>query len=207
MRNSFLIVLLLFFIASCHSQTGKNNIDQEAVELNNEAQELVMNAGSSKDSILDAIELYNKAIQIQPDYYAAYWNKYTALDKLGKNKDGLKTLMDLEKAGVKNPLKEAYLKSIIGVLIERQGDSINAQKKYKQADSIYRKVLDTLSKNNPDYWLRQGQRALNLQLLNNSQEVDILLSKMKAEITDSDLVHKAMIQDIATRTRKEILNR
>lgn len=207
MRNAFLFVLLLFFIAACSSQKGKNNIDEEAVELNKEAQDLVINGGSSKDSILEAIELYNKAIQIQPDYYAAYWNKYTALDRLGKHKEGLKTLMDLEKAGIKNPLQEAYLKSIIGVLIERQGDSINAQKKYKQADNIYRQDLDTLSKNNPDYWLRQGQRALNLQLLNDSQKVDNLLSKMKAEITDSDLVHKAMIQDIATRTRKEIIDR
>ncbi len=207
MRNAFLFVLLLFFIAACSSQKGKNNIDEEAVELNKEAQDLVINGGSSKDSILDAIKLYNKAIQIQPDYYAAYWNKYTALDRLGKHKEGLKTLMDLEKAGIKNPLQEAYLKSIIGVLIERQGDSINAQKKYKQADNIYRQDLDTLSKNNLDYWLRQGQRALNLQLLNDSPEVDNLLSKMKAEITDSDLVHKAMIQDIATRTRKEIIDR
>ena len=47
----------------------------------------------------EAIEAYNKAIEINPQYAKAWYNKGNALDELGKHEESLKALDKAKELG------------------------------------------------------------------------------------------------------------
>ena len=135
-------ILTILTSISCgqtENKKEKNQVDERAKELNNRAIELTMTFNN--DSILKAIELFDQATELQPDYYLAHWNKFVFQNQLGQTSEAFETLKKLETIRPNNP----DLKVTAGVLIELNGDSLSARRKFLQADKIYTTILDTLT--------------------------------------------------------------
>lgn len=194
------MLTVLTFI-SC-GQTGnneeKNQVDERAKELNNRGIELTMNFNN--DSILKAIELFDQATALQPDFYLAYWNKFVYQNQLGQKSEAFETLKKLETISPNNP----DLKATAGVFIELSGDSLAARQKFLQADQIYTSILDTLTNKTDPQKMTLMNKAVNLKFLGLEDEGNKILENIKAETNDENL--KEMFETFIRMTRKELID-
>lgn len=199
MKLIFFIWSLFIFLAC--STNEKNIYDSEnkkkAIELNNKGIELASNLNA--DSIEKAIELFNQATQLDPDYYLAYWNKYVYQNQLGKKKDALETLTKLEDLKPNN----ADLKVTAGIFLELNGDSLSARQKFLVAEELYFKTLDTVELNSNTYYSILTNKAVNLKYLGQNDEANKLLIKVKNETNEESL--KEMTTYFISLSRKELL--
>jgi tetratricopeptide (TPR) repeat protein len=199
MRQIFYILAIFTFI-SCGqtgNQSDKISIDEKAKELNNRGVELAMTFDN--DSILKAIELFDRATIIQPDYYLAYWNKFVYQNQLGLSKQAYITLQNLEKLKPENP----DLKVTDGIFLELNGDSLAARKKFIEADKIYKTILDTLTENADPLQTILTNSAVNLKLLGQVNKGDQILKEISRKMTDENF--KQMVDNFATMTRQELI--
>ncbi len=208
--NNLLIIAIstLVLITSCNPTKQKQTIDSTAEKLYTQGTKLLMSAPDDKDTLHKALLLMDSALQIQPDYKGAYWNKLAILRGLGEKKQYLNTLKKLEGLNL-NPIELPYIKDVIGITMERQGmDSIAARKKFMEADSLYQIILDTLTKKSKAFWTIQEQRAINLTLLNKEKQKKELLTRLKGVAKkDSNLLHTRMINALSNQTKKEIIGK
>lgn len=137
---SFIISCLL--LLGCNSKTKRDNCNKQVRQLN----DCAVAIGSLGDTakIMVAIELLNKVIAMKPDFYSAYWNKLAFQYRLGLMDDAFATLKSMERINPENP----DLKTMLGAFLEQnKKDSTRAMIKYKEADLLYKNILDTISPN------------------------------------------------------------
>jgi tetratricopeptide (TPR) repeat protein len=200
MRQVFYILTILTFI-SCGETKKKeeaNQIDKRAIELNDKGIELAMTFDN--DSIKKAIELFDQATKIEPDYYLAYWNKLVFQNHLGQKTEAFKTINKLENIRPNNP----DLKVTKGVLIELNGDSLSARQKFLQADKIYTSILDTLTNKTDPQKMTLMNKAVNLKFLGREDEGNKILEDIKTETKEENL--KEMFETLIRMTRKELID-
>lgn len=137
---SFITSCLL--LLSCNSKSEKDNFNKQVRQLNDSAVAIGSLGDTAK--IMVAIELLNKVIAMKPDYYSAYWNKLAFQYRLGLLDDAFATLKSMEQINPESP----ELKTMIGAFLEQNKKaSIQAMTKYKEADLLYKNILDTISPN------------------------------------------------------------
>lgn len=200
MRQVFYILTILTFI-SCGETKKKgeaNQIDKRAIELNDKGIELAMTFDN--DSIKKAIELFDQATKIEPDYYLAYWNKLVFQNHLGQKTEAFETINKLENIRPNNP----DLKVTTGVLIELNGDSLSARQKFLQADKIYTSILDTLTNKTDPQKMTLMNKAVNLKFLGREDEGNKILEDIKTETKEENL--KEMFETLIRMTRKELID-
>ncbi len=200
MKQVINILTVLTFI-SCgqtKNKKEKNQVDERAKELNNKGIELAMTFNN--DSILKAIELFDLAIELQPDYYLAHWNKFVYQNQLGQKSEAFETLKKLETIRPNNP----DLKATAGVFIELSGDSLTARQKFLHADQIYTIILDTLTNKTDPHKMTLMNKAVNLKFLGREDEGNKILEDIKAETDDENL--KEMFESFIRMTRKELID-
>ena len=199
MKILYYILFLGVFI-SCEKakkENEKTEINKQAFDLNNHGAKLILT--QNNDSILKAIELFNEAIKIQPNYYLAYWNKFTFLNKLGKTETAFETLKQLEKLKPNNP----SIKVVAGIFIEQNKDSLEARNKFLEADKIYNNILDTLKfKNDPNQSILTN-KAVNLKLLGRESEGNEILKEISNKTTNENF--KKNIDNFVTMSREDII--
>jgi len=202
MKHLLLILTILIF-HSCNNIDKKNDkiqVNEEAMNFNNKGIQLA--STFENDSILKAIELFDKAIELQPDFLSAYWNKFIFLNQLGKTDDAFKTIKAIEKLRPDNP----DYKLQVGIFTELSGDSITARKYYIKAEKIYENILDTLTKSNDELSTYQStlmSKAINLKLLGQEREATNILKNISQNITNDD--YKNMVDNFIVMNRKEII--
>lgn len=200
MKQVIYILAILTFI-SCgqtENKKEKNQVDERAKELNNKGMELTMTFNN--DSILKAIELFDQATEIQPDFYLAHWNKFVFQNQLGQTSEAFETLKKLEAIRPNNP----DLKVTAGVLIELNGDSLSARQKFLHADKIYTTILDTLTSETDPQKMTLMNKAVNLKFLGREDEGNKILEDIKAETKNENL--KEMFETFIRMTRKELID-
>jgi len=200
MKQVIYILTILTFISCGHTENKKekNQVNERAKELNNKGIELTMTFNN--DSILKAIELFDQATELQPDYYLAHWNKFVFQNQLGQTSEAFETLKKLETIRPNNP----DLKVTAGVLIELNGDSLSARQKFLLADKIYTTILDTLTGETDPQKKTLMNKAVNLKFLGREDEGNKMLEDIKAETKDENL--KEMFETFIRMTRKELID-
>ncbi len=200
MKQVIYIMTILTFI-SCgqtENKKEKNLVDERAKELNNRGIELTMTYNN--DSILKAIDYFNQATELQPDFYLAHWNKFVYQNQLGQITEAFETLKKLETIRPNNP----DLKATAGVFIELSGDSLTARQKFLKADQIYMSILDTLTNETDPQKMTLMNKAVNLKFLGREDEGNKILEDIKAETKDENL--KEMFETFIRMTRKELID-
>lgn len=200
MKQIIYISTILAFISCGQTENKKaeNRIDERAKELNNKGIELSMTFND--DSIKKAIELFNQATDLQPDFYLAHWNKFVYQNQLGLKSEAFETLKELETLRPTNP----DLKVTAGIFIELSGDSITARQKFLQADQIYSTILDTLTNTTDPHKITLTNKAINLKFLGREDEGNKILENTRNETDDENL--RDMIEMYLRMTRKELIH-
>jgi tetratricopeptide (TPR) repeat protein len=196
--KKLLVILLSIFLIACDTTIEKNRINPIAIKLNDSAVSLLMTFDTIK--IINGIKLLDSAIQIQPDYDNAYWNKISLQTQIGLKDEALNTSYQYEKIRPKS----TYIKMTIGVILDSKGDSIDAQKKYKEAEKIYNQILDTIKVNSKNYNMLMMDMAINLKLLKNDIKANKILKSIKLD--SSSLRLQPIIDSFVKMDRKEIVN-
>jgi len=192
--------MTIFTFISCgqtEKKKGNFQVDETAKELNNKGVELA--STFNNDSIKKAIQLFDQATEIQPDFYLAFWNKFVYQNQLGLKNEAFITLERLEELRPTNP----DLKVTAGILIELKGDSLSARQRFLEADQIYTSIIDTLTRKTDPYQTTLTNKAVNLKFLGQEDEANKILKAIKTEISDDNL--KEMIESFISMTRKELI--
>ena len=97
-RLLLILAILIFYSCNNDKKNDKIQVNEEAMNFNNKGIQLASTLDN--DSILKAIELFDKAIELQPDFFSAHWNKFIFLNQLGKTDAAFKTIKAIEKPTV-----------------------------------------------------------------------------------------------------------
>lgn len=147
---------------------------------------------SEPDSIRNAIKLFEQAVELDSNYFTAYWNKFVYENQLGKFDDAFKTLEKLEKLKPEAP----YLKTFLGISMWSRGDTVDAKHKFMEADVLYSAVLDTMQQGTNPFWSLQLEKAKNLKFLNKDIEANKVLEYIKNNV-DKDKEDEEMFIELA----------
>jgi tetratricopeptide (TPR) repeat protein len=183
---------------ACDRSNNKNEFNPIAIKLNDSAVALLMSFDTVK--IITGIKLLDSAIMLQPDYDIAYWNKISLQTHIGLKDDALKTSFQYERIRPQS----TYIKMTIGVILDSKGDSIEAKKKYLEAEKIYSQILDTINTKSKDYNMLMMDMAINLKLLKNDSKANEILKSIKLDSKSMRL--QPIIDSFIKMDRKEIIN-
>lgn len=192
--------MIFFGFISCGQKKNVNRqiqIDEQALQLNDSAASLAVTF--EHDKVLKAIELLDQATRIQPDYYLAYWNKMVFQSQIGRTEEAIETLNKLEEIKPKDP----DLKTLLGVYIELNKDSLQARQKFMEAENLYSRIFDTLKIESDLYSFHLTNRAINFKLLGFEKDAEETFQSVKKEQTNQDL--QEMILEFQNLDRKELL--
>lgn len=123
---------------------------RKAKEWNQKGNEL-----SEQGKYKEALAFYEKAIEIKPDFFVAWWDRGFALNELGKYEEALKSY---DKAlEIKSDFYHAWW---------GRGFTLNDLKRYEEALESYDKALEI----KPDYSLAWSGRGTTLEKLEKYEE-------------------------------------
>lgn len=176
-----LILSLMIFtsvLKSCKGQDKKPDYNPKAIELNNQAVQLMQRM--DYDS---ALILFYKAIEIDKNYYLPYSN-ITGIYLSRKQFD--RALQTSDKVVEMKPdLAEGW--TFAGMLYDRQGDSLTAVKYYKKSIEIFDDRINNPGKKK-DLYANRLNRSVSLILLGQESEGKNELRKLKAENPDDLMI-------------------
>ena len=193
-----IVTILTLFSCGQRSKENEASIEPKARELNDSAVSLYMTF--DKDNTLKAIELLDKATEIDSDYFLAHWNKYVFQNELNLKDQAFKTLKTLELLSPENP--ELIMAS--GAFHENNGVSSTAIEKYRKANNLYESIMDTINKNGIQYLMLESNRAINLIFLGQEVEGREILKELYNN--ESDEAIREMIQSFLTLSREDFLD-
>jgi len=151
-------------------------IDPKAILLADSAGNIMLSY--PEENIEDAIDLFNQAILIQPDYYEAHLNKEVCLTILGRKEEAFETLKTRAALKPRNP----HLTTAIGAYHELNGDTVAARAQYLAAEFYYSELQKPYTGDVYAGLSRSGDytdRALNLKLLGREKKANKLLAKIR----------------------------
>lgn len=195
----FLSIITIIMLFSCGQSPNENKvaIDTIAIELNDSAVKLYTTF--DEKNILKAIQLLDRAIDIAPNYFLAYWNKFLFQNELNMKDQAFETIKTLELLRPQSP--ELILS--LGAFYEKNGDSIMAIEKYRKANSIYESILDTIENNGVQYSMLQANKAITLILLGKELKGREILNDLLENETDEAV--RELIYSFLAHSRQDYL--
>jgi tetratricopeptide (TPR) repeat protein len=192
MKIIILALSLNFF--ACKQQHINN---PEAIKYNKAAMELYHKSGGN--DVKGAIELLNKAINIDSGYFKAYYNKRMFELQLREYNDAISTGKEMIKRWPNNA--DNY--GIVGTTYEMMNDTILGQQYLKQALIRYDKVLDTINAKNKSYRYFAMTKGIILIMLNQNQRGNQVLKELYSKETDT--LYKQEYLKYIGKNREQIL--
>jgi tetratricopeptide (TPR) repeat protein len=191
--------LLVISLASCNPKPAAETaeINPEAISLNDSAMQLARSYDSLQ--IETALDLWEQAIALQPDYDIALMNKLVFLNHQGRITEAMATLEKLETLQPEN----SELKVWSGIFTELHQDSTLAREKFVLADKLYKKQLNTLSASTRAYQLLLINYAVNLKFLGMEGDANKLLEEVKNRKGNEELYE--MATNFQMLDRKELI--
>ena len=128
---------LIFFGIGCNQQSEEKSYNSEAIELNKKAMFLARN--NYRDN--EALNMLEKAIKIDPSYYLSHTNKANIYTW---RKEYKKALVESEISLKLNPnIPQRWFTT--GLLLEKTGNRVKADKYYKKSIRIFNTQLEKSS--------------------------------------------------------------
>jgi tetratricopeptide (TPR) repeat protein len=144
--------------------------------------------------------LEDKATQIDPDYYSAYFNKLTYLNMSGQFVKGLEAAKQLTRLHPKNIDHILQL----GEMYDLNGDSVQAISKYQEALNDYDIFLKAPTVTGTTLEMTKVSRAISMILSGDEEAGKFVLEELYNEHS-TDNIGK-MIAPYRNLGRKDILN-
>lgn len=208
MRTIIYTMLCICTITVACSDKPKSlpqDVDPRAKVLADSAFVLYQYSGSNKGNMERAIKLLDSAIQIQPDYMLAYYNKMSFQMEIGLKDSALETAEKIERLMPKSP----WIRLQIGLMYEKyKKNYAHALLKYKEALSVYGPLTEDDYRNDPG---KVFGFAINLKLLGRGKEADSVIEKLIKEYHGKDKTKKEvtkleMYETIIKNTRKQLVD-
>lgn len=185
----------LLLLSACGPET--NSRGASARQLNDSAMALDR---SDSAAARKALDLLDKAVAQQPDFYVAQLNRCMVASEL---KDYGKALQSAQKMILLFPQNPDHY-GTAGTLCERTGDTLKAREYYKMAVLLYDQALrDTLAPREVRD-LSMMNKGVILIMSGDAKGGDSLLRQLTAGRTDSSVVLTAQL--FLGKTKKEILD-
>lgn len=154
------------------------------------------------ENMEDAIDLFNQAIVIQPDYYEAHLYKEVCLSRLGRKEEAFEAL----KARAALRPRTPHMTTAIGAYYDLHGDTAAAKAQYLAAEFYYSELQKPYTGEVYAGLSRSGaytDRALNLKLLGEEKKANELLEKIRDNHIHISI--QAQIDAYLKMTREEYL--
>ena len=195
-----LVIISLFFLASgCVQQKNKSfyAVNAAAKELNDSAVYVALQF----HEYARAVELLDRATQIDSNFFEAYKNKMT-FQGLVHPFDPDKVLGILKSLNRLRPLDPEYYMHI-GMLYYKKGDSLTSLGYFNDALLHFNSILDTMRATTPGYDVFVMSKANTLFFQRQDQKARGLL--MKLYETTRDSVTKEMISLSLHKTSEDVI--
>ena len=132
-RPLFILLLLSVVLLSSYSQEQKRKgwsecrPKPESLKLQKEVIEmLIRNPIYNRDTLLAALELCNRAIQLDSSFWMAYENKAEIHARLGQRAEAIQAVLEYKPNSPESVVRA-------GMLTEQGGDTLQARRYYEQA--------------------------------------------------------------------------
>lgn len=192
-------IFLLLASFSCIQQLAKNKTHPDAVKFHNKIIPLI-NYLSNADSSKRALLYLDSATAIDSNCFSCYYDKLMFQSALTNFDEAIITINNCIR--IKPNAHDLYLTA--GVLYAKIGDSSAAKKYFEKSLSILNPVLDSMKKNNDEYKMLITNKALNLIMINDTQELDNLLDHLD---NNFDTTLKKNILLMKEANKKELINK
>ena len=143
-----------------------------------------------------AVDLLNKATQIDSNYFIAYFNKIGAQSYLKRYQDAVITAKELLRLAP----NDATTKYLVAGVFYKTGDTTRARAYYQEYLSYCDKRLDTMSVKNRHYKDTQLQKGLVLILLDQQQKGREIFKTLYEKETDDSMKDMYSLYMRATKT-------
>lgn len=193
---------MLLLLAGCLFSCKHSKYNREAIELNDSAVAIQMKQGLSyeKQSLNDAIALYDKAITIDSTYFLAYFNKFLLQTQIQHYNEAIET----GKKAIKMRPNDGTLKMLLGETYERMGDTITSKKLYNNALLDFDDELKKDSVDSKLYKNAQYNKACDLIILHEKEKADGILKEL-IDKENSLSGNKWMYLEAIGKSREEII--
>lgn len=196
--RAILALLSLTWYFSCAQP--KHKINPEARKLNDSAVYMIFHAMQPDSApYKNAINLLNRAIKIDSNYYIAYQNRFAYQTQSKQYSAALESAKHM----LKTHPDDATILALTGCAYERAGDQISASRCYNNALSNYQKILDTMSIRNRDYCFFVTGKASALILLNKNEQSYAYLKEILQK--DTNPLNKQLYEQLLADSRNDIL--
>ena len=200
------LTILLFAICylSCKSSHAQQKPSAEAIALNNMAfalgnDSLRSNPSDSVHLLQEAINILNKSLKIDSNYYIAYRNKMNFQAELKQQDSAFFTAKQI----IKKWPKQTQITILAGEYCEFKGDTTSAVGYYKKALSVINHVLDSIGVNSKRYGSRQIEKAKVLMLLDQPEKAHNILKDLFDHATSE--FDKQNLKDLMGMNRHDVL--
>jgi tetratricopeptide (TPR) repeat protein len=171
------IVALFILLATafgCRQSEVKYPMPSLALKWNAAAMELVRFL-DDKDSSRKALDLLDRATDIDSSYFDAHFNKVMFACSLGEYGVALSAVHNAIR--LKPEAHDLFL--ISGVLQRRVGDTVGSRNSFVKSLSICSSALDTMHATNGDYLMMKGNRILLYTMLNRKDSANYFLNELE----------------------------
>ena len=196
MRLSIFFLLITLSACGQRPETHKHLIDPKAGKLNDSALSIMEHSQDYNK----AIALLNQAIDIDSNFYLAYWNKTNFQLELNQFDSALATAKNLDRIKPESP--EYFF--FTGIIYYKMGDTIFSQKYFQELENCYEKILDTMNTSNKQYRNMLMTKALNLKIIGQQQKGNEILKTLR-DSEKSDF-QKEMIDSMMNESKERILD-
>ena len=199
MTIRFIIIFLFLINSGCAQQVDKHayTVDPTSKKLNDSAVSIAVHSYE----YAKAVELLDKATQIDSNYFAAYRNKMS-FQGLIKPFDADKILAIVKSLSRLRPQDPQYYMNI-GMLYYKKGDSLISSTYFSEALLHFNSILDTIHSTTPGYDVLVMSKGYTLYFQGQDQKAHDILQNLYE--TTQDTVVKEMILPALQKTRKDII--
>ena len=189
-----IILALSLNLFACKQQHINN---PEAIKYNKAAMELYSKSGGKNAK--GAMELLDKAINVDSGYFWAYYNKRMLELQLKQYNDAITTGKEMIKRWPNNA--DNY--GIVGTTYEMMNDSLLGRQYLKQALTKYDKILDSMRIKDDKYKYIAMTKGITLIMLGQDKQGNQFLKELYEK--ESDTLYKQEYLKYIGKTRKQIL--
>ncbi|WP_157698919.1 tetratricopeptide repeat protein [Bernardetia litoralis] len=183
-------IFCLLFLFSCTNKVEENEIKKEAIQLSEKALQ-VSQSFTNKDSLLKAITLLDKALEIEPNYSVALNNKAGFQIQVGQIDEAIDTYKRIEKIKPDNE----QIKLMLGMLHYTKGDTNLANKKYNEVNQLCQKKLDKWFNDSEEEFIIKTDKAIVLKFLNREKEANELFRSVDVNKAYPDETQRELLQE------------